>query len=1212
MLSATTWTKRMRRFLLPALCLLAFFPLTTLQAETPQPMRLYSRESASPLIFKLNDSDWRWLGEKRQVKLAVYAPDNPPFGLVLESGLYEGLSADYSMLMLRYLGLRFSMLHYSSRSEALAGLSRGEADILIDDSGSQEDLPAGLESSIPYMSDYPALISRETAMAKPVALPPGTRIAIMRGYLSDEWVEQRFPGARLTHYDNAQNALSAVAFGQQDYYLGNLTTASFLIERNYATQLSVADVFSAKETGPRFIVRDAETPLLRAIDAVLASISPVQHKVFFRHWSQGPDMGLLPSALPLTRREKNWLAQHRGSLKVVTNPLYAPFTLTDSQAQFHGIAADVLRLIHLRTGLNFTAVEADSVPAMFKMVRDKKGDFLAAMSHSAERDRQLLFTRPYVLPPFVLVVRNVLGAPADVADINSLAITPDNTLRGWLQKHYPDLTLVDAENASLAMQMVSEGKVDGAVNNLIGAHYMIDRYFRGSLKIAARLGEEPARISFAVGRDQPELHSILNKALADIPPRDISMIANKWQGTPDIKLSTWSVYRSEFYWLAGIFAVLVITSLIWNYYLHREVRLRKDAQKRLEEQAGFLSTLFNSTPLPVYVVAQDGALIDYSPEWETFFQQDTAGTCRLALSAPEHPLSEIWRTLREALDSGQQEVIAAPRYYYVNNGAAKRIILHRAVVFKDVAGNVGGFICSWQDITEHEQLLSDLSSARERAEQANRSKSTFLATMSHEIRTPISAIIGLLELAVTNKAGSQADAESVQVAYQSAQSLLGLIGDILDMAKIESGKLELAPEWVRIDTLVTPVVRVFDGLARQKGIRLQCHIDRLHPDEVWLDPMRLRQILSNLIGNAIKFTEQGAVDVQLHCVGEQGESALLEFIVTDTGVGIAAEEQKSVFNPYVQAESGNKESGTGLGLAICAQLVAMMQGTITLHSRPGRGTRITVQLPVMHRQASVSAAVEQEDHVVSGSPLNILAVDDHPTNRLLLKRQLERLGHRVTEAENGEQAISIWQYGAFDVVITDCSMPVMDGLALTRYLRQAQTSPLTIFGLTANAQAEERERCLAAGMDECLFKPLRLPQLESLLSRIPRRQSAVSAPPPLAALVDLPALMQLAQHDKPLLHTLLKTTRDENARDMQQARALYQAGAWADLARCVHRLAGAAQVVGAAVVEEQGRYLEKLLEQGEEVAQVDRYVENLLSEVMALNQAIDDFLADEG
>jgi two-component system, NarL family, sensor histidine kinase EvgS len=1189
-------------------CLILCMLSGSLQAASSHLLATDSREIPPPLKFELSSNDWRWLGEKLQIKIGIYSPDNPPFYQMSEQNVFEGISVEYSQLITHYLGLRMQVQHYDDRTDALEGLRRGDVDIVIDDVGGRREDTTDLITSLPFTPSAIALVSREAPLSRQAQKENHTSIAVPLGFLSDEWFAMHYPGAKIVRYDSAQSALSSVAFGENNYFIGDVTVSSFLIERNYVNLLTVADVFTTQDTGQRFLLRGDEATLQHAINAVLRAIPPAQHEVIFNQWSQSQDLGQLQSPLSLTEREQRWLEHHR-EIHVVINPLYAPFTMFDADGQFHGISADILRLIHLRTGLNFKPISANSVTDMFTDVKENKADLIAAMSYSNARDNQLLFTRSYVQPPFVLVVRNSKSAPESISTAKKLAITPGNELHEWLQKAYPNLKLVEVANASVALQWVNEGKVDGAVHNLIGANYMIDRYFTGALKISEQINNKSAKISFAVSRDEPELYSIINKALSDIPPKNITLIANKWHGTPDVKLGTWTVYRTQFYWLAGGFTILVVASLIWNYYLRREIRRRQDTQSRLQEQAALSETLFNGTPVPVYVVDRQGNITNHNRAWKSFFKPEAGDLAHLPITAPSHPLVAIYPSLKERITLANTSVPPLERYN-INNGHETRMIVHQSVPYFGRDGDVAGLICSWQDITDHENLLKAVFEARERAELANRAKSSFLATMSHEIRTPISAIIGLLELTVTNKKISSSDMDSVRIAYESAQSLMGLIGDILDMAKIESGQLELNAKWTSFNELATPIVRMFNGLARQKNILLQSHTDILHPDEIFIDPLRFHQILLNLVSNAIKFTPKGFVDIQMKCLYEQQPKILLEIIVTDTGVGIPENEQELIFLPYKQSEAGKKQIGTGLGLTICSSLVSMMEGTITLDSLVGRGTRVTVRIPVAHRQqvhASVETRAKENEQ---SQPLSILAVDDHPANRFLLKRQLTRLGHDVIEAENGEQALEMWNKNEFDLVITDCSMPVMDGLTLTRILRQNQTSPTVILGLTANAQQEERERCLEAGMDDCLFKPLRLEQLDTLLKTIPRGYKKNSQPPILLEnLLDLSALHELAQHDNELLCILLRTTLEENERDMQQARMLLAQRDYHALARCMHRLAGSAQIIGATEAAKHCRAMEGYCQSEHETIDFNINFECALSVLGSLNVALDAYIA---
>jgi len=1189
----------MRYVILSGLLLLLPFSLAT---AAPQPMQLLNRETLSPPKLELTDQQWRWLGIKREVRIATFAPDNPPFDMVAEPDQFEGISADYSLLISRYLGLSLKVLRYPDRDAALTALKQQCVDMVLDDSGEPLTEHKGLTSTQPFMMNRPALVSAATQF-KPAARTAPIHLALVGKYHDDAWIKNDYPLAKVTRYASLESALASVAFGENDYAIGNLTSVSFLIERHFNNVLAITELLSPQDTGPRFFLRSDNSTLKKTVNAALNAISPLQHKAIFNQWSHGLDIWQLNTALNLTPRETRWISEQR-QLRIVVDAVNPPFTMFDEKGQFHGISADVLRFISLRTGLNFVPVKAASEATMLNEVLEGKGDLMTMMNTSPLQDKPLLFTRPYLFQPFVLVVRERMNSDSHLTHIKRLAVTPDHSQMAWLASHYPAITLIEAKNANMALQMVNEGKVDGAVHDLMGARYMIDHYFRGQLKIAAQLGEMPSRVTFGVRRDLPELHSIINKVLADIPPRDISLLVNKWQATPNVKLQTWPLYRVQFYWLAGIFAMVVITSLVWIYYLRREIRGRLKMQLKLQEQATFHETLFNGTPVPVYVVNRHIEIIDHNQAWYDFFRQADIRLIQLSLKWPLHPLAAVYPQLCQVLARSANSGDA--RRYTVYNGIEKRVIIHQAVPFYDHAHQVAGLICSWQDITDHEDLLAALSVARERAEQANRAKSIFLATISHEIRTPISAIIGLLELEVLNRDHSDAN-EPVHVAYESAQSLLGLIGDILDMAKIESGKLELAPEWVRFDQIIAPVVRVFGGLARQKNLTLSCEAEESSSHDIYLDPMRFRQVLSNLIGNAIKFTESGTVKVHLSWARGEQQDVLLELTVTDTGMGISPEEQKRLFTPFEQSESGKKQRGSGLGLAICHQLITMMGGSIVLQSQPGWGTCITVRLPVACRDAQVTRQVETPETGETPRVLKILTVDDHPANRLLLKHQLTRLGHQVAEAEDGEQALQAWRRDYFDLIITDCSMPVMDGMALTKRIRDEQQNPVIILGLTANAQPEERERFLAAGMDDCLFKPLRLTQLDTLLRSLFRNITVRQQGCSLEQLVDIAALRSLTQHDNDLMMILLRTTREENNRDIRQATRLFEQQDWEGLAHCLHRLAGVAQIIGATQAENDCRKLESRCEQRSALT-IAAEIHGTLNTIVQLNQAIERYM----
>ena len=483
----------------------------------------------------------------------------------------------------------------------------------------------------------------------------------------------------------------------------------------------------------------------------------------------------------------------------------------------------------------------------------------------------------------------------------------------------------------------------------------------------------------------------------------------------------------------------------------------------------------------------------------------------------------------------------------------------------------------WEDVSVRKAMEKELHQAKEAADAASRAKSTFLATMSHEIRTPMNGVLGSLELL----AFSRLDAEqrgTVEVIRESARSLLRIIDDILDFSKIEAGKLDLRPSSVSIADVVERVHNMYAGNASSKGLLLTRTVDRRISKALTVDPLRLQQVLNNLVSNAIKFTVAGEVSIEAVLLDRVDDEEAIRFTVSDTGIGISEESQKQLFTPFTQAtqDTARLFGGTGLGLSICQRLASLMGGAIEMRSRPGSGTTVTLTLrlpiaalppaaaarapaaePIPARRAPTTAEAEREGSL-------LLLVDDHPINRMVLQKQANILGYAAETAKDGVEALDMWSAGRFAAVITDCNMPEMTGYELARHIRECEKrhghKHTPIIACTANALGGEAEKCLAAGMDAYLAKPIELPQLAQRLAQF--------APlPPLPqdgpVVIDRGALEDLAAGDREMEDQIILRFVEHNNGD---ARALEAAVANADLARtasAAHRIKGAALTVGA-------------------------------------------------
>ncbi len=546
-------------------------------------------------------------------------------------------------------------------------------------------------------------------------------------------------------------------------------------------------------------------------------------------------------------------------------------------------------------------------------------------------------------------------------------------------------------------------------------------------------------------------------------------------------------------WVAQDVSLLQVAADLTGEALQRQM-----AEQALQEREARMRAILHALPDVVFLVDREGRFQDcYSndPNLLTMAPEQFVGRS-LSELFPEEVAEPALEAIRRALDTGHLQPFETPllhpltgwRYYEA------RIVPHGDNTVVAVV----------RDITERKQAeaaLAEMNAQLERAlvqaqelavaaEAASHAKSEFLASMSHEIRTPMNGIIGMTELLLSTPLNEE-QRDYLKTLRSSADLLLSILSDILDIAKIEAGKMVLESVPTDLREVVQDTVKLFMPRAQEKELVLRAEVAEDLPNAVLTDPMRLRQILANLVNNAIKFTEQGGVVVRAELLRREAERAWVRLSVEDTGIGIPPERLHAIFEAFTQADSSTtrRYGGTGLGLTICKRLAELMGGHIDVRSEVGKGSTFWVDLPLPVVQAAAepvhapTASVEQQP-LPTG--LRILLVEDNEVNRKGAVRMLQKLGCEVDIAADGHQAIDKTAQHRYDIVFMDVYMPGMDGYEATRLIRQreeATGSHQVIIAMTANAMEGDRERCLQAGMDDYLAKPFREADLRQTIAR---------------------------------------------------------------------------------------------------------------------------------
>jgi len=1105
--------------------------------------------------LRLTNHELRWLNSKKNFIVAVDRTMHSAL-LQTESGMQaKGINADYLGLLQQSLKVKVVLREYPSKADAVKALKEAEVDVMLTDLMNSRPEEPSFNLSRPLITTFPVLVTSVNSTMNPLSTIKPVKIARVSDYPTTVEIARSFPNATVIDYPTYYEALASVSSGENQYFIGSNIITNTLISRFFTHSLNAIKYYDCPCQRNFFYTRKEMTMLPDILNRFINSLTNEVRRDVIQNWLNAGNLGFINKPLTLTSQEKKWIKNHP-AVNVLVTSFHPPFSMTDENGAPRGMMGDLLNIIELQTGMKFIPVSAPVTPPGDILHPEGKWDIFPGAIYSEEREQEVAFSEMLMMSPYVYVVQKERMKDKTLKPGMKVGLPSYYGLNTTLKKRHPEVEWVPVTNASAAFHQVQEGKLDALVATQSTARYMVDHYYPDTQDFF-RIQDVPhAAIAFAFPRGEPELKSIIDKALNNLPPSEIFRLTEKWTKMPNVTIDTWDLYSQQFYIVTALAVSLILSTLLWGFYLLREVRRRKTIQGDLENQISFRKALSDSLPTPSYVVNSQGCIVSHNRAFSQYFTEEYYAIASLPLTHPHSPFAGMMAEFPGMqLDEGGNRPINTCELE-ISNGRATRYIQHWLTLCDMPASADRVFICGWEDITETRALISELEMEKNKAINATLAKSEFLASMSHEIRTPVSSIMGFLELFTSQEQTEEQKAEAIKLAYSTGQSLLGLIGDILDVDKIESGNYQLQPEWLDMAEHLTVIYRAFHALAARKNIQLLIDNSLSHHCLIMIDPQAIKQVLTNLLSNALKFTETGSVRLNAMLVAQDTDTAKLIVDVVDSGSGISEEEQKLLFKPYSQTHSGRQQMGSGLGLMICKQLVGKMRGELSVKSRPGVGSTFSVSIPVAVTTRQCVVAEHYSQSYTLPDTLRILIADDHPTNRLLLKRQLSTLGYDVTEACDGEDALDKVSQHHFDLLITDVNMPRLDGFELTQALRQ-QNNTLTIWGLTANAQTHERVRGLGCGMDLCLFKPLTLDVLKTQLSKLAPPAPLVSAP----QYLDIRLLQENTENDPELMREIVLTFIKESRGDLSLARQALNKGDKHAFKKRIHRLHGSAGIL---------------------------------------------------
>ncbi len=793
-------------------------------------------------------------------------------------------------------------------------------------------------------------------------------------------------------------------------------------------------------------------------------------------------------SIPLNEKEQGYLSS-KEKIVFIAQESFSPFGFTDNRIS--GLNVELVQWMATEIGF-----KAHIATTLQKEVVESKVDVVTGVFVVNEQDGNYNFTDPVTSIPIALFVHTNYSNIAGFDDLEGLSIAAmgSSQILNELQSRKIHCEVKYASTVDECFELIEKG----AVAAVIGNQMVIEQSLHSTDRTDVNLVGDPlftVQICMAVAGEDHDLLNLLNKGIAAARKNGtLQRIEAKWMGleSTDPAQSAWGII------IAGAMVALVII-VPGVFQARRWVRKIRQASERHAENEERLQHLFENAPDAVFVIDRDGNIVSANSEACTLVKDDKPNVLNKTLydlipedvhGGEESNLQRWFSGELKRCESSCQatdgtvipiEMTGALQH----NASQKTIQLH----LRDITLHKKAEKRTLAALRMAENTTEEANNACTAAENASQAKSEFLANMSHEIRTPLNGIVGMVQLLSDTSANIE-QYNCINTILKSSAMLLEVINHVLDLSKIEAKQITVRESVVDLRAMCDRVHDRFLQQAKEGGISLACGCHDNIPSHLLGDEGLIEQVLSNIVGNAIKFTRRGSVSLNIECRRKNSMEAELYFQVIDTGIGIEKDKQSFIFEKYTQIEDPGRRKlkGTGLGLTISKQLVELMGGDIRLTSSKGKGSTFFFDLTLQLASATETLKEEKrvaETKTVSKPNTRVLLAEDNQVNRMVTIALLRKAGCRIDAVENGKEAVMKVRNESYDVLLMDCQMPVLDGFEATRKIR-AMDDPLCaipIIALTAHAMKDDRQKCLDCGMDDYLSKPICRQELIDLINK---------------------------------------------------------------------------------------------------------------------------------